>query len=486
MFDIKTALTFDDVLLIPAETNVLPKDVDLSTRFTPRITLFIPLVSAAMDTVTESATAIAIAQEGGIGIIHRNLKVEDQALEVRRVKRFESGIVFEPITVEATCSIKEAISLREIHHVSGFPVVSGKKLIGIVTNRDIQAVKDVNQQVSSVMTPLEKLITLKESSPVEEAGKLLFENRIEKLPIVSENGDLKGLITIKDLKKQSTSPNVTRDEHGRLRVGAAIGTGPKEIERAGALVEARADCVVIDTAHGHSRNVLEMIKSFKHNFKDAELVAGNVATGEAAEALIKAGADALKVGMGPGSICTTRVVAGVGMPQITAIHNCTEAARRKNVPVIGDGGIKFSGDITKAIAAGADSVMIGSLFAGTDESPGETFLYQGRTYKGYRGMGSLAAMHRGSNERYCQGHVTETDKFVPEGIEGRVPYRGAISGVIHQLVGGLRSGMGYVGCATIAELKTKPKFVKISPAGLRESHVHDVIITKEAPNYRGD
>lgn len=486
MFDIKEALTFDDVLLIPQETSVLPRDCDLTTRLTPRISLAIPLVSAAMDTVTESMTAIAMAQEGGIGIIHRNLKIEEQAMEVRRVKRFESGIIFEPITISPTHSIKEAVDLSRMHNVSGFPVVDGKRLVGIITNRDIKAADDLSRPVSSVMTPLSELVTLKEGMPVSEARKLLFGNRIEKLPIVSATGELKGLITIKDLEKQSTSPNVTRDEHGRLRCGAAIGAGPKEIERAAALLEAGADCISIDTAHGHSKSVIETVKAFKTSFKDAELIAGNIATGDAAEALIKAGADAVKVGIGPGSICTTRIVAGVGMPQMTAIHSCAEYAKKKGIPVIGDGGIKYSGDITKAIAAGADTVMIGSLFAGTDESPGETFLYQGRTYKGYRGMGSLAAMNRGSKERYFQGHISDSEKFVPEGIEGRVPYRGRLSGVIHQLIGGLRSGMGYVGAANIHDLKTKTKFVRISPAGLRESHVHDVIITKEAPNYSGE
>lgn len=484
MFDIKEGLTFDDVLLIPQKTGILPKDCDLATRFTPRISLAIPLASAAMDTVTESATAIAMAQEGGIGIIHRNLSILDQAQEVRRVKRFESGIVFEPVTITEDKTIGEAMELRRLHKVSGFPVVNGKKLVGILTNRDIQAVKDKTKLVKSAMTPLSKLITLREGEGVEKGRRLLFENRIEKLPIIDSKGALKGLITIKDIENQTTNSFATRDEHRRLRVGAAIGAGAKEIERAEALIAAGADCIVIDTAHGHSKNVIETIKALKNKFKDLELVAGNIATFEAAEELIGAGADALKVGMGPGSICTTRIVSGVGMPQITAILNCAKAARKKGAPIIADGGIKFSGDVTKAIAAGADLVMVGSLFAGTDESPGEVFLYQGRNYKGYRGMGSLAAMNRGSKERYSQGHVTEADKFVPEGIEGRVPYKGKISSVIHQLVGGLRAGMGYVGCATITELKTKSTFVKISPAGLRESHVHDVIITKEAPNYR--
>ncbi|PIR17991.1 MAG: IMP dehydrogenase [Deltaproteobacteria bacterium CG11_big_fil_rev_8_21_14_0_20_49_13] len=486
MFDIKEALTFDDVLLIPQETSVLPKDCDLSTRFTPRITLALPLVSAAMDTVTESATAIAMAVEGGIGIIHRNLSVEDQAREVRKVKRFESGIVFEPITIEAEKTVRQAVELKELHKVSGFPVVRGGKLVGILTNRDIVAARDHSKSVSSAMTPIEELITLREGESVDKARDLLFSNRIEKLPIVNASGELRGLITVKDVEKQTTSPNATRDEHGRLRVGAAIGAGPKEIERSAALIEAGVDCVVIDTAHAFSKGVLETIKIFKKEFKDKELVAGNIATAEAAEALIKHGADAVKVGMGPGSICTTRVVSGVGMPQVTAIANCAEVARKKGIPVIGDGGIKFSGDLTKAVAAGADSIMIGSLFAGTDESPGEMFMYQGRPYKGYRGMGSLGAMNRGSKERYCQGHITETDKFVPEGIEGRVPHKGRLSQVLHQLIGGLRSGMGYVGCANITELQTKAKFVKISPAGLREGHVHDVAITKEAPNYRGE
>ena len=484
MFDIKEALTFDDVLLIPQETSVLPKDVDLCTKFTPKISLALPLISAAMDTVTESATAIAMAASGGIGIIHRNLKIEDQALEVKRVKRFESGIIFEPVTIGPDKTIKEAIALREAHHVSGFPVVNGGKLIGILTSRDIQSVRDTDQPVKKAMTPLEKLITLKEGESADKARQLLFKNRIEKLPIVNARGELRGLMTVKDMEKQSTSPEATRDSHGRLRVGAAIGTGSHEIARAEALVDAGADCIVIDTAHGHSKGVLDTIKVFKKKFKETELVAGNIATAAAAEALIMAVANAIKVGMGPGSICTTRIVAGVGMPQITAIMECASIANKKGVPVVADGGIKYSGDVTKAIAAGADTVMIGSLFAGTDETPGELFQYQGRTYKGYRGMGSLAAMSRGSKERYLQGHVVEADKFVPEGIEGRVPYRGKISSVVHQLIGGLRSGMGYVGCANIRELQTKTKFIKISPAGLRESHVHDVSITKEAPNYR--
>jgi IMP dehydrogenase len=484
MQDIKEALTFDDVLLVPQETSVLPKDVDISTHVTPRIALAIPLVSAAMDTVTESAAAITMAQEGGLGVIHRNMSADDQAYEVGRVKRYESGIVFEPVTISPEATIAEAVGLKERYHFSGFPVVNGKRLVGIITSRDIQSAGGDAKKVKNVMTPLADLIKLKEGRPIEEAARLLKENRIEKLPIVNAKGELKGLVTAKDLKKRATSPFATRDERGRLRVGAAIGVGEAELERAEALLGAGADCIVIDTAHGHSRGVIETVKAFKKRFKGAELIAGNIATEDAAEALIDAGVDALKVGMGPGSICTTRIVGGVGVPQVTAVMDCAEAAKKWGVPVIADGGVKFSGDIVKAIAAGADCVMIGSLFAGTDESPGEVFQYQGRGYKGYRGMGSLSAMHRGSRERYNQGHVTEVDKFVPEGIEGMVPYRGRLSTMVYQLLGGLRAGMGYTGCADIAELKLKARFVRISPAGLRESHVHDVTITKEAPNYR--
>ncbi len=482
--EILQAFTFDDLLLIPAKTEVLPKDVDTSTRITRNISIRIPLISAAMDTVTESAAAIVMAQEGGLGIIHKNLSIEDQVLQAKKVKRFESGIIVEPVTIEPDKTIQDAIELRKLHNVSGFPVVSGKKVVGMLTNRDIQSEKNHSKPVKDVMTPQDRLITIKEGEPVERAREMLVKNRIEKLPIVNDAYELRGLITSKDLDKEMTCPNATRDSDGRLRVGAAIGVGPQELERASALIAANVDCIVIDTAHGHSKGVLDTIKLFKDKFRDIDLVAGNIATGEAAEDLIKAGADALKIGMGPGSICTTRIVAGVGMPQISAVMSCAEVARKKNVPVIADGGIKFSGEITKAIAAGADVVMIGSLFAGTDESPGDLYLYHGRPYKGYRGMGSLAAMEKGSKERYSQGHIKDADKLVPEGIEGRVPYQGKMAGVIHQLVGGLRSGMGYTGCTSIEELKTKTKFVRITPSGLRESHVHDVIITKEAQNYR--
>ena len=405
-------------------------------------------------------------------------------MEVRRVKRFEGGIVFEPITIEQERTIGYAKELKTKNKISGFPVVSGKKLVGIITNRDVQASSNDRDLVKSFMTPIKDLITMEEGASFEKARKLLFNNRIEKLPIVNSKGELKGLITVKDLEKRIAYPNASRDSEDRLSVGAAIGVGKKEIERAEALIEAGVDCIVIDTAHGHSKGVLDTVREFKKKFKEKDLIAGNIATADAAEALIAAGADTIKVGIGPGSICTTRIVAGVGMPQLTAVYNCSQVAKKKKVFVVADGGIKYSGDITKAIAAGADTIMIGSLFAGTDEAPGEIFLYQGRTYKGYRGMGSLAAMKKGSKERYCQDHITETEKFVPEGIEGRVTYSGKIEAVIHQLVGGLRSGMGYVGCRNIRELQTKARFVKISPAGLKESHVHDVIITKEAPNYR--
>jgi IMP dehydrogenase len=480
--EIPLALTFDDVLLLPARTGILPREVDISTLFTPAIKLFIPLVSAAMDTVTEFQTAIAMAREGGIGVIHRNLSIEAQALEVDKVKKSESGMVVDPITVNPNQRISEAIELMARYKISGFPVVEQGKLVGILTNRDLRFETNLNKKISSVMTK-ERLITTSEGTTLEQAKRLLHKNRIEKLLVVDKKNNLKGLITVKDIEKMERYPNASKDQRGRLRVGAAIGVGPDREARVEALIKSHADVIVIDTAHGHSKDVIEVVRDTKKNFPSCELAAGNVATGEGTRSLIKAGADAVKIGMGPGSICTTRVVAGVGVPQVTAIRECYKVAKKYGVPVIADGGIKFSGDITKAIAAGGDTVMIGGLFAGTDESPGEMVLYQGRSYKVYRGMGSIEAMKRGSKDRYGQCGEEET-KLVPEGIEGRVPYRGNLSAIVYQLVGGLRAGMGYLGCRNIKELKRKAQFIKITPAGLQEGHVHNVIITKEAPNYR--
>lgn len=477
------ALTFDDVLLLPGESSVLPSEVDLSTALTPKIHLSIPLVSAAMDTVTESATAIAMAQAGGIGVIHRNGSPEEQAQEVNRVKKSEGGMVIHPVTVEPDQPLAEVLRLKKETGISGFCVVQSGKLVGLLSHRDFQFEEDLARPVKKCMTPAEKLITAKEGIRMDEAQRLLHQHRIEKLPIVDDHFNLKGLITIKDLEKSRRYPHATKDALGRLRVAGAIGTGQKEIDRAGQLLDAGADCIVIDTAHGHTKSVAETVKAFLKNYPKAELVAGNVATEEGAFSLIKAGVHAVKVGMGPGSICTTRMVAGVGVPQWSAVQWATKAAQAAGIPVIADGGIKFSGDIVKALAAGASTVMIGSLFAGTDESPGDTVLYQGRTYKVYRGMGSLSAMQTGGRDRYFQQNVA-LQKLVPEGIDGRVPYRGRLAEVVHQLIGGIRSGMGYVGAATIEELKKRAHFVRISPAGLKESHVHDVIITQEAPNYR--
>jgi IMP dehydrogenase len=478
------ALTFDDVLLIPMYSEVLPKDVDITTYLTRDLKLNMPLISAAMDTVTESATAITMAREGGIGVIHKNLSIEAQALEVDKVKKSESGMIVDPITMEPENRIYEALEIMRRYKISGVPITKNKVLVGILTNRDLRFEKNLNRPISEVMTK-DNLITVPEGTTLEEAKELLQKYRIEKLPVVDKKFRLKGLITIKDIEKARKYPNACKDSLGRLRVGAAVGVGPDRDARVEALVKAGCDVIFIDTAHGHSKLVIESIKVIKKMYPHIQVVAGNIATAEAAEALIKAGADAIKVGVGPGSICTTRIIAGVGVPQITAIMECAKVARKYKIPVIADGGIKYSGDITKALAAGADTVMVGSLFAGTDESPGESILYQGRTYKVYRGMGSLEAMKKGSGDRYFQGDVEEV-KLVPEGIEGRVPYRGPLSQTIFQLIGGLRSGMGYLGCKNIEELKTKTSFIKITPAGLRESHVHDVIITKEAPNYRLD
>ncbi|MBM4311370.1 MAG: IMP dehydrogenase [Deltaproteobacteria bacterium] len=481
--DIPSSLTFDDVLLIPQHSEILPNETELHTRLTREISLNIPLLSAAMDTVTEAQTAITMAQEGGIGIIHKNLPAADQAREVAAVKKSESGMVVNPITVDPDQKIHHALELMKKHQISGFPVVKDGKLVGILTNRDLRFETDYAQSIGAVMTK-DNLITVAPGTTLEQAKKVLHKNRIEKLLVVDEHNNLTGLITVKDIEKAVKYPHACKDGHGRLRVGAAISPGIDREARTEAIVAAGVDVIVIDTAHAHSRSVLETIRDTKKKYPGCQIIAGNLATAEAARAVIEAGADAIKVGIGPGSICTTRIVAGVGVPQITAIMECRTVADAEGVPLIADGGIKYSGDITKALAAGAHCVMIGNLFAGTDESPGETILYQGRTYKVYRGMGSLGAMKDGSRDRYFQGGVSDDAKLVPEGIEGRIPYRGNLSANIFQLIGGLRSGMGYVGCKTIEDLRTKARFVKITPSGLKESHVHNIIITREAPNYQ--
>ena len=481
--DIRECLTFDDVSIVPVYSAVLPKDVDVSTRLTGTIQLNIPLVSAAMDTVTESRTAISMAQEGGIGIIHRNMSISDQALEVDKVKKSESGMILNPITMHPDQKIFEALEIMKKYRISGVPITKDGKLAGILTNRDLRFEKRLDEKISTVMTK-DHLITVPVGTTLEESKEILHKNRIEKLLVVDDHNNLKGLITIKDIEKMKKYPNSCKDPRGRLRVGAAIGPGKDREARAEALIEAGVDVLVIDTAHGHSKDVLDAIRDIKENFPDCQIIAGNVATKEGALDLIKAGADAVKVGVGPGSICTTRVVAGVGIPQLSAIMETAEISEKHDVPIIADGGIKFSGDITKAMAAGAHSVMLGNLFAGTDESPGEIVLYQGRSYKVYRGMGSLEAMKEGSRDRYFQEGVESEAKLVPEGIEGRVPYHGALSFCIQQLIGGLKAGMGYLGAKNIHELKEKARFVRITLSGLKESHVHDVIITKEAPNYR--
>lgn len=480
--NIEPAFTFDDLLLIPGASEVLPSEVDLSTRLTQSITLHMPLMSAAMDTVTEHRTAITMAREGGIGIIHKNMTIDEQVREVQRVKKSESGMIVDPITVVEEQTVHEVNELMRTYRVSGVPVLRGKKLVGIVTNRDLRFVTDEGLKVKDVMTG-KNLVTAKPGITLEQSKALLHEHRIEKLLVVDDDYNLQGLITIKDIEKIRKYPNAAKDERGRLLAGAAIGVNTP-LDHVEKLVKVGVDIVVLDSAHGHSKNIIDAVQRVKDAFPQLQIIAGNIATAEGAEALIKAGADCVKVGVGPGSICTTRIVAGVGVPQMTAIHNCTRMADKYNVPVIADGGIKFSGDITKAIGIGASVVMIGSLFAGTDESPGETFLYQGRTYKGYRGMGSLGAMQQGSRDRYFQEGIESQAKLVPEGIEGKVPYRGSLSTMIYQLMGGLRSGMGYIGANTIPEMRQKAKFVRITAAGLKESHVHDVIITKEAPNYR--
>ena len=478
---VKRALTFEDVLLLPAYSEVLPKQVDICTRLSKNITLNMPLISAAMDTVTEHRTAIMMARLGGIGIIHKNMDTAAQAREIRRVKKSESGVIIDPIFVGAKARVREALELMAEYHISGVPVVDDeKKLIGILTNRDLRFETNAENLVENVMTK-PPLITAHKGCTLDDAEKIFYKHKIEKLPIVSDDGRLEGLITIKDLKKRKEFPNANKDSYGRLRVGAAIGVG--QFERVRALVEADVDVLVLDSAHGHSKNVIDTIRQIKAEFPNTELIAGNIATKEATKALCEAGADAVKVGMGPGSICTTRIISGMGVPQISAIDECAQAARDYGVPVIADGGIKYSGDIAKAIAAGAHSVMIGSLLAGTDESPGQLFSVQGRQYKSYRGMGSLAAMQRGSSDRYFQ-EGTASEKLVPEGIEGRVPYVGSLKSVIHQLLGGLRSSMGYVGAADIEKFQAKAEFVEITSAGLKESHVHDVTITQEAPNYK--
>src|SRR5437588_9125693 len=481
---ISEGLTFDDVLLIPARSDVLPTETDTSTQFRRGIRLQIPLCSAAMDTVTEAALAIAIAQQGGIGVVHKNLSIERQAEEVDKVKRSESGMIVDPVTISQDRPVREALNVMQRYHISGVPVVDeGGHLVGIITNRDLRFEPRFDLPASEVMTP-RRPVTVPVGTTLDQAKAVLKEHRIEKLLVIDEDKHLKGLITVKDIQKAIKYPTAAKDDLGRLRVAAAIGATGDYRERADELVKARVDCLVIDTAHGHSLRVIEAVREIKRRHSETQLMAGNVATGDGARELIDAGVDAVKVGIGPGSICTTRVVTGAGVPQISAIQSCVEAARKKGVPIISDGGVKFSGDMAKAIAAGADVVMIGSLFAGTEEAPGEVILYQGRSFKMYRGMGSIGAMREGSRDRYAQERIEVDSKLVPEGIEGRVPYRGTLAEMVTQLVGGLRSGMGYTGCRNIKEFQTKTKFLRISSAGLKESHVHDVIITKEAPNYR--
>lgn len=481
------ALTFDDVLLVPAYSNVLPRDVDLSTKLTRNITIQLPLLSAAMDTVTESRLAIAMAQEGGLGILHKNMTIEQQAEEVRKVKKFESGVVRDPIIVSPDTSIGDVVALTRAHNISGVPVVDGQDLVGIVTSRDLRFEKHFNNPVSSVMTGKDKLVTVGEDASREQVLHLLHSNRIEKVLVVDDGFHLRGMITVKDIQKQTDNPLASKDSLGRLRVGAAVGIGPESEARVDALVAAEVDVIVVDTAHGHSQGVLDQVRWVKKHYPDVEVIGGNIATGAAAKALVEAGADAVKVGIGPGSICTTRIIAGVGIPQITAISNVAKALADTGVPLIADGGVRYSGDIAKAIVAGAHAIMIGGMFAGTEEAPGEVELFQGRAYKAYRGMGSMGAMQQkqGSSDRYFQ-ESSEADKLVPEGIEGRVPFKGTLNPVIHQLMGGLRASMGYTGSRNIEEMRTKPEFVRVTLAGMNESHVHDVAITKEAPNYRGN
>jgi len=483
---LQQALTFDDVLLVPAHSNVMPREVNLSTKLTKSITLNIPLLSAAMDTVTEARMAIALAQLGGMGIIHKNMTVEMQASRVSRVKRFESGVVIDPVTIHPAMSVREVMDITKQQKISGLPVLQDGKVVGIVTNRDLRFETNLDQAVSNVMTPQDRLVTVPEGASREEIMGLLHKHRLERLLVVGQNYELKGLITVKDIQKSHDHPLACKDEKGRLRVAAAVGVGEGTDERIDALVEAGVDAIVVDTAHGHSQGVLDRVKWAKTKYPSLQVIGGNIATAEAALALVDHGADCVKVGIGPGSICTTRIVAGVGVPQITAISNVAKALEKSGVPFIADGGIRFSGDISKAIAAGAYSVMLGGMFAGTEEAPGEVELFQGRSYKSYRGMGSIGAMQKGSSDRYFQDNTANADKLVPEGIEGRVPYKGSVFAVVHQLMGGLRASMGYVGCATVEDMRNKAEFVQITSAGMRESHVHDVQITKEAPNYRVD
>ncbi len=479
------ALTFDDVLLLPAHSTVLPRDVSLTSLLTREIELKIPLLSAAMDTVTESRLAITLAQEGGVGIIHKNLTPEEQAAEVRKTKRFESGVIKDPITVSPDATIREVIALTSANNISGVPVMDGDNLVGIVTSRDRRFETNLDNPVSSVMTPKERLVTVQEGADKEEVIALLHKHRIERVLVINEDFKLRGMIAVKDIQKSTDFPNACKDEQGRLRVGAAVGTGGSTEERIEAVVRAGVDVVVVDTAHGHSQGVLDRVRWVKKHFPEVQVIGGNIATAAAARALVEAGADAVKVGIGPGSICTTRIISGIGVPQITAVANVADELRKDGIPLIADGGIRYSGDIAKALAAGAWSVMIGSMFAGTEEAPGEVELYQGRSYKAYRGMGSLGAMKQGSSDRYFQ-EGGEQDKLVPEGIEGRVPYKGTMLTILHQLMGGVRASMGYTGCASIEEMRNKPEFIRVTGAGMKESHVHDVSITKEAPNYRVD
>jgi len=482
---LQEALTFDDVLLLPAHSTVLPRDVSLKTWLTRDIELHIPVLSAAMDTVTESRLAITLAQEGGVGIIHKNLTPEEQAAEVRRVKKFESGVIKDPITVSPHATIREVIELTRANNISGVPVMDGDDLVGIVTSRDRRFERNLENPVSSVMTPRERLVTVREGASKEEVIALLHKHRIERVLVINDDFKLRGMIAVKDIQKSSDFPNACKDEQGRLRVGAAVGTGAGTEERVAALASAEVDVMVVDTAHGHSQGVIERVRWVKQNYPHIQVIGGNIATASAARALVDAGVDAVKVGIGPGSICTTRIVAGIGVPQITAVANVAEELRKDGVPLIADGGIRYSGDVAKALAAGAYSVMIGSMLAGTEEAPGEVELYKGRSYKAYRGMGSLGAMKQGSSDRYFQ-EGGEQEKLVPEGIEGRVPYKGSMLTILHQLMGGVRASMGYTGCASIEEMRTRPEFIRVTNAGMRESHVHDVTITKEAPNYRID
>ena len=484
---IKKALTFDDVLLIPAYSAVLPRDTLLGTQLTRQISLNIPLVSAAMDTVTEGKLAIAMASEGGIGIVHKNLKPAEQAREVLKVKRYESGVLRDPITIPPSMTVREVIHLSKEHGFSGFPVLEGKTVVGIITNRDLRFEEELDAPVRSKMTPRERLVTVSEGASLEEAKRLMNKHRLERVLVVNDAFELKGLVTVKDIMKATEHPNASKDSLGRLIVGAAVGVGPENDERVELLVKAGVDVIVVDTAHGHSQGVLNRVKWVKTNYPNVQVIGGNIATGDAALALVEHGADGVKVGIGPGSICTTRIVAGVGVPQITAIENVATALKGTGVPLIADGGIRYSGDVSKALAAGAHTVMMGSMFAGTEEAPGEVFLFQGRSFKSYRGMGSVGAMKDGAADRYFQeDNSANVDKLVPEGIEGQVPYKGSVLAIVHQLTGGVRASMGYCGCSTIAELHDKAEFVEITSAGVRESHVHDVMITKEAPNYHID